>query len=102
MSMTILNRKRTKNSPVVLTREGKRSLIGKNWLAQLDIRVGAAHKIGEYNNAVNNITSQNITIEKLKTFSKLFTGERKIKGHQIKIGYKKYAKITQQKGRRVP
>ena len=58
----------------------------RDWLAQLNIRLGEAIKNSEYNNAVKNITNQNINIEKLEqTFTKLFTRQEKTKGHQIKF-----------------
>ena len=76
MSITILNRKKIKNARVVLTREGKRSLIGRDWLAQLNFRVGESHKIVVYNNAANNITSQNITKNTFKVIYKTKKNKR--------------------------
>ena len=77
-----------------------------NWkrLASKPIfRVGEANKNSEYNNAVNNKDNQNIYIENLKQkFPWVFTRQEKIKGHEVKIEFKKDAKITQQKGRRMP
>ena len=48
-------RKKIKNARIVITRDRKRSVTGRDWLAQLYFRVGEANKESEYNNAVNNI-----------------------------------------------
>ena len=75
---------------IVITRDGKRSVFVRDWLEQLNFRVGEANKKSQYYNAVNNINNQNNFIEKLKqTFLKIFTRKGKIKGHQIKIEFKK-------------
>ena len=42
-----VGRKKNKNAKIVITRDGKRSLIGRDWLAQLNFRVGEANKNSE-------------------------------------------------------
>ena len=84
--------------------DGKRSLIGRDWLNQLNFRVGEANGNSEYSNIIQNI-SERQDVDLLKTkFPNLFSrqGKGKIKGHRIKCEFKKDATFTQQKGRRIP
>ena len=85
-----VGRKKVKNARIVITRNGQRSLIGRDWLDQLNFRLGEANKNSEYNNDVNNINNQNINSEKIKqTFPNLFIRKGKLKGHQIKSEFEK-------------
>ena len=45
-------KRKIKNARIVITRDGKRSLIGREWLAQLNYHVGEANSNSEYNNVV--------------------------------------------------
>ena len=40
---------------IVITRDGKRSLIRRDWLTQLNFRVGEANGNSEHTNIINNI-----------------------------------------------
>ena len=83
----------------MITRDGKRSLIGRDWLSQSNFGVGEANGSSEYSNIIQNI-SELQDIKKLKEkVPKLFRRQGKIKGYKIKCEFKKGAKITQQKGR---
>ena len=58
--------KRTiKNARIVITRDGKRSPIGRDWLKQLNFRVGEANGNSDYFNIIQNI-SERQDIEKLR------------------------------------
>ena len=90
------------NVRIVITRDGKRSLIGRDWLHQINFRVREANWNSEYSNIIQNI-SERQDIEKLRAkLHKLFSRQGKIKGYKIKCEFKKEAIITQQKGRRIP
>ena len=78
-------------------------MIGRDWLNQLNFQVGEVTKKCEYNKTVNNINEQAKDLKELiKKFPELFKRKGKIKGYKIKVEFKKDAKVTRQKGRRVP
>ena len=95
-------RKTIKNARIVITRDGKRSLIGRDWLNQLNFRMGEANGNSEYSNIIQNISERQDS-EKLKEkFPKLLRRQGKIKGYKNKCEFKKDVIIIQQKGRRMP
>ena len=95
--------KRTmKNARIVITRDGKRSLIGRDWLNELNFKVGEVNGNSEYAHIVHNISERQVTEVFTQTFPKFFSRQGKLKGYQIKCEFKKDAKITHQKGRRIP
>ena len=95
--------KRTiKNARIVISRDGKRSLIGRDWLNQLNFRVGAANGIGEYPETVYHISEEQNNEHFKQKFPELFRRQGKNKGYKIKCEFRKDATITQQKGRRIP
>ena len=47
-----------KNARIVITRAGKRSLIGRDWLNQLNFRMGEANGNSEYSNVIQNISER--------------------------------------------
>ena len=59
-----VGKKTIKSERVVIAREGKKSLIGRNWLAKLNSRVAESNKISEYNSSINNIDSKQNKTEK--------------------------------------
>ena len=91
---------------IVISRDGKKSLIGRDWLTKLNYRLTEKQNEGECKNIVNNIVRKEELSPELKQiqkkFPKVFKRTGKIIGHTIKIEFKEGAKITQQKGRRVP
>ena len=101
-----VERRNIKKAKLIIVRDGKRSLIGRDWLTQLNFRVAKASKESEYPFIVNNIESKVELSPELKRiqqkFPKIFSRKGKIAGHSIKIEFKEGAKITQHKGRRVP
>ena len=97
--------KRTiKRARIVIARDGKKSLVGRDWLTQLTYRVAEATKEGECTNTVNIIENNVELAPELKRisqkFPKIFSRQGKITGHTRKIEFKEGARITQQKGRR--
>ena len=96
----------------MITHDGKKSLIGREWLTSLNFRVADTNNMSEYNNSINYINSNNHKIEKIEIspelkrksqkFLKIFSKQGKIVGHTIQIEIKEGAKATQQKGKRVP
>ena len=84
-----VGKKKLKNARILITRgNGKRSSIGRDWLNQLNFRVGEVKQKGEYNQTVNNInktSDKNKDLEALrKKVPKLFNRKRK-KGHNKKL-----------------
>ena len=106
-----VGKKEIKKARVVITWDGKKSLIGRDWVTSLNFRV-ADTNMSEYNNSINTVNSNNNKIEKIERspelkrikqkFPKIFSRQGKIVGHTIQIEFKEGAKATQQKGRRVP
>ena len=96
----------------MITRDGKKSLMEKDWLTSLNFRVADTNIMSEYNNSINNINSNNNKIEVIEIspelrrikqkFPKIFSRQGKIVGHTIQIEFKEGAKATQQKGEREP
>ena len=87
----------------LVTKNGTKSIIGREWLSALKYTIAPANK-GECE--VNSIEKEEEQSTETKQFcnefSKLFKRHVKIKDHKIKIKLKPDAKITQQKGRRIP
>ena len=90
-----------------VARQGVKSMIGREWLSTLKLEIAPkSQDKGEC--IVNSIEKEEC--EKLsdetkmfvKEFPELFSRKGKIKNHKVKITIKDEAKITQQKGRRVP
>ena len=99
--------KRTiRRARIVIARDGKKSLVGRDWLTQLNCRVSEASKECESTNTVYKFENDVEIAPELKRnkqkFPKIFSRQGKITGHTIKIEFKEGARITQQKRRRVP
>ena len=99
--------KRTiKRARIVIARDGKKSVLGRDWLTQRNYRVAEASKEGECKNTVNKIENNVELAPELKRikqkFPEIFSRQGKITGHTIKIEFKEGARVTEQKGRRVP
>ena len=75
-------------------------------MTQRNYRVAEASKEGECTNTVNKIENNVELAPELKRikqkFPKIFSRQGKITGHTIKIEFKEGARVTEQKGRRVP
>ena len=105
-----VGKKKIKKARVVITRDGKKSLIGRDWLISLNFTVADTNNKSEYNNSINNISSNKTKIEKIELspelkrikqkFPEISSRQGKIVGHTIPIEIKEGAKATQQKGRR--
>ena len=67
-----VGKKKLKNSRILITRDGKRSLIGRDWLNQLNFRVGEVKQKGEYNQTVNNINKTKEKNKDLEALTKNF------------------------------
>ena len=95
-----VGKNKLKNARVLIKRVGKRSLVRRDWLNQLNFRVGEVTKICRDDQTANNINKQSKDLETLtKNFPDLFKRKGKIKGQKIKIESKGDAKVTHQKGR---
>ena len=99
--------KRTINrARIVIARDGKKSLVGRNWLTQLNYRVAEASNESQCTNTVNKIENNVELAPELKRikqkFPDFFSRQGKITGHTVKIEFKEGARITQQKRRREP
>ena len=99
-----------KQARIVIACEGKKSLTDRDLLVKLIFKVAKLNNNSEYIiNNTNNINSKTNKTEmspKLKgiknKFANIFKRQRKIVGHTIYIDIREGAKVTQQKGRRVP
>ena len=87
---------------VLVARKGYKSIIGREWLSTL--RFSFTQEKGELE--VNSIDKDEELSEEtkqfVKDFPKLFSRKGKIKNHQVKINLKNEARVSQQKGRRIP
>ena len=91
-----------KKARILVTKSGTKSIIGREWLSTLKYTIAQANK-GECE--VNSIEKEELSTETKQfcnEFPKLFKRNGKMKDHEIKIKLKPDAKITQQKGRRIP
>ena len=60
-----VGKRRLKTGRIVITRDWKRSLVGRDWLNQLNFRVGESHENSEHTNSVAYI-SERQDIDKMK------------------------------------
>ena len=99
----MVNNSYIRRARILIAKKGTKSNIGREWLSTLKYQVAPEQK-GEFE--VNSIEKdQDLSVEKkhfVKEFSKLFERRGKITNHKVKINFKSDAKISQQKGRRVP
>ena len=79
----------------------EKSLVGRDWLTQLNFRVAEGKFEDEYDYSVNNIVNKvelSPELKKMKKrFPKFFKRQGKFLGHIIKIEFKEGAKITQKR-----
>ena len=98
-----VNESYIKKARILIAKKGTKSIIGREWLSTLNYQVVPEQK-GELE--VNSIKKhQEISVETkhfVKEFPKLFERRGKVTNHEVKINFKADAKITQQKGRRIP
>ena len=105
---------------ILIAQKGAKALIGRDWLKAFNYKFvspnqsegkQAIYKIisnSNKNSKIEKENEKNIHNEvneqtKIKEqFNELFTRQGKLIGHEVKIEFKPHAKITQQKGRRVP
>ena len=101
-----VGKKTIKKARMVIAREGKKSLVGRDWLRQLNFKVAEVKSESENEHSVNSTVIRVKLSPGLKRlnqlFPKVFKRQETILGHTIKVEFKVGAKITQQKGRRVP
>ena len=105
---------------ILIAQKGAKSLIGRDWLNAFNYKFVSPNQ-SEGKQAIYKISSnssENSKIEKeneksihnevneqtkiKEQFNELFTRQGKLIGNEVKIEFKPHAKITQQKGRRVP
>ena len=55
-----VGKRKIKNARIVITRDGKRSLIRRDWLAKLNYHVGEANSNSECDNVVGHIKTSEI------------------------------------------
>ena len=95
---------------ILIARNGGKSIVGRDWLSAMKYKISAPiSEKGEW--IVNTIkVNQASSVEKLscetmaflKEFPELFTRKGKVKDYEVKIQMKDEAKVSQQKGRRIP
>ena len=97
-----VGKQKTKGARTVITRDGIKSLIGRDWLTKLNFRVAKAKTESEYKNIVKNLNRKfELSPElkrKQKKFTNVFKRKGRIVGHNIKIEFQRGSKITQQNG----
>ena len=92
---------------ILVARQGVKSTIGREWLSSLKLEI-APKSQDECECIVNSIEKEeceklsNETKKFVKEFLDLFSKKMKTKNHKVKITIKDEAKITQQKGRKLP
>ena len=98
-----VNESYIKKARILIAKKGTKSIIGREWLSTLNYQVVPEQK-GELE--VNSIKKhQEISVETkhfVKELPKLFERRGKVTNYEVKINFKADAKITQQKGRRIP
>ena len=53
-----VGKRNMKKARLIIARDGKRSLIGRDWLAQLNFHAAEAKQSSEYKNIINNIENK--------------------------------------------
>ena len=96
---------------ILIANKKAKSLTGRDWLNAFNYNFVSPNK-NEGNRTINITKSkterlndkdnQNEKTNLQKEFKELFNRQGQIRGHTVKIEFKPVAKITQQKGRRVP
>ena len=91
-----------KKARILIAKNGTKSIIGREWLTTLRYKLAPEGEL-----KVNTIESEKSelsaeTKQFTKEFPKLFEKNGKLKNHQVRINFKPGAKITQQRGRRIP
>ena len=88
---------------ILIAKKGTKSIIGREWLSTLRYRFTPKNE-GELDvNSVEKDEELSAEAKQLSNeFPDLFKRNRRIKKHQVKINLKSDAKISQQKGRRIP
>ena len=100
---------------VLIARNSGKSIVGHDWLVALRYKINQPLERGEcvsnqqiiYSNKLIGEISpeekQNPEVQQLpKEFPKLFKRKGRVKNYKIEIDIKNEAKVTQQKGRRIP
>ena len=101
-NVNVKGKRTIKNARIVISKDGKRTLIGRDWLNQLNFRVGSANGIIEYPETIHHISEEQNIEQFEEKFPELFSRQGKFKGNKIKCEFRKDATITQQKARRTP
>ena len=89
---------------VLIAPDGHRSLVGRDWLRSLQYEFTAKeNETSESTSTIFLVQSSNTELEEAKRkFPKVFSRKGRVKDYNIKIEFLPGAKITQQKGRRIP
>ena len=92
------------NARVLIAPDGHKSLVGRDWLNHLQYQFTAPkQQNSEYSESIFLVEPVDPELVNLqKQFPKLFSEKGRIKDYCIKIEFLPDAKITQQKGRRIP
>ena len=92
-----------KKARILIAKKGTKSIIGREWLSTLRYRFTPVNE-GELEvNSVEKDEELSAEAKQLSNeFPDLFKRNGRIKNHQVKINLKSDAKISQQKGRRIP
>ena len=78
-----MGKRNFKKARLVIARDGKRSLIGRDWLIQVNFHVAEAKPESEYNNNINHVDKLELSpeLKQMKNkFPKLFERQGKISG----------------------
>ena len=91
-----------KKARILIARSGSKSIIGREWITTLRYKLEPQR--GELEkNSIEKISELSVETRQLITdFPELFKRQGKINHYKIKINLKSEAKISQQKGRRIP
>ena len=99
-----LGKELVRKARIVISRDGKRSIIGGDWLTKLQLKVVEQLIKSEYTvDLIQNLKTKPETSNELRRLEQkhpeLLSRQIRIKGFNIKIQFKVEPKITQQKGR---
>ena len=100
---------RVSKARVLVAKRGTKAIVGRDWLTALRYKIGHSTEEGE--NSINCVSADKaISVEELSAevkqlaeeFLNLFERRGCINNYSIKIEMKENARVTQQKGRRIP
>ena len=99
-----VDKKYVRKARILVAGRGSKSIISREWLKTLNYKFEQSEK-GELDVNMVEMNNEELSVESkefVREFPELFSRQGKVENHEVKIKLKNEAKISQQKGRRIP